>query len=937
MRGHLSIVSLVILSLLTVFRQQGTADDKKVVRFFGSGDRSILGETQMDATIPPPEKTLGFQLGERPARQAQVLEYLKALEASSPRVRVIQMGETYEGRPLVYAIVTDESNMARIETIKKNLAQIADPRQLSRNSLQSIIEATPAAVWLAYSIHGDELSGVDASLAVAYRLTAGLDTLSARLRKELVVIIDPMENPDGRERYLAQLESFATAIPHADGQSLQRGGFWPYGRGNHYWFDMNRDWFTQELPESKARIAALTDWHPQVVVDAHEMGQWDTYLFSPPRYPFNPQLTDRIKFWWNSFAADQANAFDQRGWAYYTREWNEELYPGYGSSWPLYTGAVGILYEQAGVAGSRVSRHDGTVLTYSESVEHQYVSSMANITTTANNRRELLRDYYNHRARAISEHGGGKPRAFLVALDNNPDRFDHLAQTLLRQGIEVSVAKSGFSSPSRSYYDNRAAQKHFPQGTMIIRTDQPQGFLIQTILGFDVQLPDSFLRYERHELLKNRGSKLYEITGWSLLQAYGLDAYETENPVSVTSEKWVPSRKEGRVEAGNAQQGFIFDASADGGLRAIAKLFDRGIKLSAAKKDLDVDGKSFPRGSIYVPARSNYPNYKNTLDTVARETGIVVHGISSGLGKVGPDLGGAEIQLMRKPRIGLVTGGPTSSTSTGWIWHLLDQKLGIPVSLLDIGFLAQTDLSVYNVLILPDGGSYSSVVGKPAIELIRKWTENGGTLIAMDASATFCADSTTGLSSVRPRSQVLAKLNEYEQTIMDEIAFETPDISKLQIWNYADKDTTTAKKDTKPTPKLEDLQKTDELARLFSPHGVIVRLELDKEDWMTFSLGDKVPVMITTSTSLLAKYPPVRTVARFATPKTLRISGLLWPEARLRIANTPYCTRESVGRGQIILFADQPNFRAFFRGSERLLTNAILYGPGLGTSWTPDW
>jgi hypothetical protein len=914
-----------------------SAGDKQAVRFFGSGDRSILVEGPFDPAIPTPEKILGFSLGERPARQAQVLEYLKALDAASDRVRLVEMGRTYEERPLVYAVISDESNMSRLEDIKKSLSQIADPRQLSRNALTSAIEKTPAVAWLAYSIHGDELSGVDASLAVAYRLAAGLDTLTSRLRKELLVIIDPMENPDGRERYLAQMESFATAVPSADGQSLQRGGFWPYGRGNHYWFDMNRDWFTEELPESKARIAAIVEWHPQLVVDAHEMGQWDTYLFSPPRYPFNPQLTDRNMFWWNTFAADQAKAFDQRGWAYYTREWNEELYPGYGSSWPMYTGAVGILYEQAGVSGSRISQRDGSVLTYSESVEHQYVSSIANLTTAANNRQELLRDYYNHRARAIAEFGGAKPRAFLVSPDNNPDRFNHLAETLTRQAIEVGIAKSEFSANVKGYYGAPAATKRFGKGTMIVRTDQPQGYLIQTILGFDVHLPDSFLTFERHELLKNRGSKLYEVTSWSLLQAYGLDAYECEAPVSASSEPWVASHVEGKVETGSPQQGFIFDASADRGLKAIAHLFERGLKLFAAKKDLDVDGGNFPRGSIYLPARSNPPNYAQVLDTVARETGITVIGIKSGHGKVGPDLGGSELRLLRKPKVGLVAGGPTSSTSIGWIWHLLDQKIGLPVSLLDIAFLGQTDLSIYNVLILPDGGSYSSVLGKPTVDLIRKWTESGGTLIALDAAAAFCADSNMNLSSARPRPQVLAKLSEYEQTTGEEIAAETPDISKLKIWDYPEKDTTSAKKEAKSAPKIEDLQKADELGRLFSPHGTILRVELDKEDWLTFGLGDKVPAMISTSTALLAKYPPVRTVARFAPTRSLRISGLLWPEARLRLANTPYCTREPVGRGQIILFVDQPNFRAFFRGSERLLTNAIMFGPGLGTSWTPDW
>ena len=790
---------------------------------------------------------------------------------------------------------------------------------------------------MAYSIHGDEISGVDASLAVAYRLAAGMDSLTQRLRKELIVIIDPTENPDGRERYLAQMEAFTTAVPLADGQSLQKGGFWPWGRGNHYLFDMNRDWFSQELPESKARIQAIVEWNPQLVVDAHEMGQWDTYLFSPPRHPFNPYLTDRVKHWWSVYASDQAKAFDQRGWAYYTREWNEELFPGYGSSWPLYTGGLGILYEQAGVSGSRISRHDGTVLTYSETVEHQYVSSIANLTTAASNRKQLLADYYAHRQRAVAEYGGGRVKAYIVAPDNNPDRFAHLAQTLTRQGIEVAVAKEKFSTPARSYYEQRSASKTFPAGTLVVRTNQPQGFLVQAILTFDVQLSDSFLTYERRELLKRRDSKLYEITAWSLLQAYGLDAYASESEVSGSMEPWKDAPRTGRLEGVRAQQGYLFDANADGALRAVAMLYDRGLTMYAAKKDLDIEHKNFPRGSIFLPVRANPPDISRTLDSIARETGVHIIAINSGLGIQGPDLGGNELGVLRKPKAALVAGGTTSSTSVGWIWHLLDQKIGLPLALLDIAQLGSINLSIYNVLILPDGYAFANVLGRPTIEKIRRWVQGGGTLIAMNSSAMFCADSTTALSAARPRSQVLAKLNEYEQSAMQEVASESPDISKLHIWSYPEKPDTASRKDAKPAPKPEELERADELARVFAPSGAILRVDLDRDEWLTFGMGEKLPVMMTSSAALVARYPSVRTVGRFAPAPLLRISGLLWPEARLRLAGTPYCTQESMGRGQVILFASQPDFRAYFRGAERLLSNAILFGPGLGTSWTPEW
>ncbi len=930
------ICGILAVILLSFTATESPADDQ--VRFFGSNGSPVIPPGTFDDSIPTPDEVLGFSLGERPARQAQVLQYFTALEKASKRVRLFTMGSTYEGRPLIYAVISSEKTMARLDEVKEKIRRISEPGSAQGNDLSSLLDESPAVVWLAYSIHGDEISGVDASLAVAYHLVAGLDSLSGKLLNDLIVIIDPMENPDGRERFLAQMESFATAVPHADGQSVQRGGFWPWGRGNHYLFDMNRDWFTQELPESKARIKSIVEWKPQVVVDAHEMGQWDTYLFSPPRHPFTPQISQRTKEWWNIFAADQAKAFDKNGWAYYTREWNEEWYPGYGSSWPLFTGAIGILYEQAGVSGSRVSRHDGTVLTYSESVQHHYVSSLANLQTAAANRRSLLADFHDARANAIETYGGGPAKAFLVRPDGNPDRLEHLAETLTRQGIEVRTSTGSFGINARDYYRKKASRVEFPAGTLIIPTNQPHGYLAQAILSFDLRLPDSFLVEERRELLKNQSTRLYEITGWSLLAAYGLDAYETEATVSVETAEWRRTEKFPTVPGVSPQQGFLFEADDDRSLRAIAMMLESGLTLTASTKELDWEGRRFSRGSIFLPKRANPDNYEEIAGRIARETGITLHAINGGKGLSGPDIGGTELEVLRKPSIALVAGGSTNFTNVGWIWHLLDQKIGLPVSLLDVATLGYADLDVYNVILLAPGYGYAGTIGKPTIEHLRSWIDNGGTLIAMGNAAGFCADSSVNLTSVRPREQVIPKLEEYLKSIDDEIFAEGPTLTDVHPWDQEEeKEKKEPAKEKKEKPGTDELRKIDERGQLFQPRGAILSVDLDKDEWLTYGFGGQAPVMMTTSTVLMAKQPPVRTVARFSRGDDLRISGLLWPEAKDRIAGSAYCTREQRGKGQVILFADQPNFRGFFRGAERMLSNAIILGPGLGTTWTPDW
>jgi hypothetical protein len=913
---RIRIKLILTVGLVCVTWLAGENAGATTVGFFGRGPAPIVDLGAVDPSIPTPDDVLGFALGDKPARHAQVIEYFYRLADVSPRVTVFSMGETYEGRELIYAVISTPERIADLPTLKSSLAKIGDPRSVSQAEADLLIENTPASVWLAYSIHGDEISGVDASLGVAYRLAAGTDAVTLDLLEKLVVLIDPIENPDGRERYLAQMEAFATAIPFADGQSLQKGGFWPWGRGNHYFFDMNRDWFAQELPESKARIEAVVQWQPQVLVDAHEMGQWATYLFSPPRAPFNLQLTDEIRAWWITFAADQSRAFDEFGWPYYTREWNEEWFPGYGSSWPLFNGAIGILYEQAGVSGSRVSQHDGTVLTYSESVAHQSQAQKAG--------------HRNVRRRP----GAG----VLVRPDANPDRLAHLAETLERQQIDVYVASESFSVQATSYYASAPASVECPEGTLVIPTDQPTGYLIQTILGFDWHIPDSFLTVERRELLKHRDSKLYEVTSWSMLQAYGLDAYQTSSTVKPQMSRWQAPLVAGGVRGENPKVGFMLDMSTDRALRALAMLYDRNLVVEAALKDLDAGGHDMPRGSIVIPRRANPHNLATILDTVAGLAGVEFLPVETGRGAEGPDLGGGEVELLRKPRVAVVAAGNSNTTSVGAVWHQLDQKLGLPASLLDVSRLGRLDLSIYNVIVLPDSwGTFTGIIGSGAVSNLKGWVRDGGTLIALDAAAAFCADTSVGLSSVRVRRQVLDKLADYEEAADLEISAESPDISGLGIWEYKKPDSVGDEGKSGGKKSAEALAKEDEFARIFSPHGAILRVDLDTEHWLTAGMSDHVPVLYYSTYAFLAKFPEARTVGRFAAASDVRLSGLLWPEARGRLANTSYCTREGSGKGQVILFAGQPNFRAYFRGSERLLANAILYGPGLGTRWLPDW
>jgi hypothetical protein len=891
-----------------------------------------------DASVPTPDSVLGFSVGKRPLRYDEVVRYLNVLARHSPRVRLFDMGRTCEGRTISYVVLAAQENIGRLDEIKKNNAVLADPRRSGGDSRSALIAAAPGIVWAEYAIHGDELSSVDAALQLCYQLAAGTDEGTLRILRELVVCIDPIVNPDGRERYLAQMQQWNTVVPNPDAQSIHHTGVWPYGRGNHYLFDLNRDWFILAQPEMKSRVETIVQWNPHLMIDSHEMGSYDTYLFSPPRPPINPNLNASASKWWKVFAADQAKAFDRYGWNYYTREWNDEWYPGYGASWALYTGAMGILYEQAQTDGSVVKRPDGTALTFREAVHHHFVSTMANLTTAAERRNELLTDFAAERKDGIREEKYA-PEAFYCLPGTNPSRLFHMVERLAALGVEVTIAEKEFSATDLiDVAGAKAGSRRLPSGTAVISLAQPMGRLAKAILEFDPRMTSSFLQEERKSLEKEKDSKLYDVTAWSLPLAYGLEAYtSTEKPPIDLHPLQVIPRPKGRLENSQAGYGFLMEYADDRAVEALAMLLQRGVNVRVAKEPFAVEGKSYARGTILFRRNENLPTLPELLKTAAESSGVLIRGTGTALSTSGPDLGGNDMVLLQEPRIVLVTGPEVGTTSFGSIWHLLDYRLSMRTTLLSAQSLGFTDLRKYNVIVLPSSGdamAYQRALGKTGITRIKEWTESGGTLIGIGNAAAFLADTSTGFSSVRLKNQAFRELDLYARSVETEKRGMAPSLDSVALWSGRQGIQDTAKKDGIPNEKEIALQ--DDRGRLFMPRGAILKVDLDPEHWMNFGAGEMAAAIIYSPNAFLSR-DPVRTPGRFADAEHLRLSGLLWPEARARLAKTAYATRESRGRGQIILFAGDPNFRGSFQGTERLLLNALFFGPGFGSSKPVEW
>ncbi len=984
---------------------------------------ALRPEGRYDATVAVPSATLGFEVGERAARHEAILRYAEALAKSTPRARLVRYGRTHEGRELVFLAISEERNIARLSDLQNAVKDLADPRRAVPDEL---FATTPAIVFMACSVHGDEFSGADAGLRLTYELAAGEGEDVRAIRKELVVLIDPAQNPDGRERILSMNASYEGALANPDPDSLSHTGFWPWGRANHYLFDLNRDWFALVHPESRGRAAVLAAYRPQLVVDSHEMGGESTYLFSPPRAPFNPNLPKSARGWWEKFAADQAVAFDRHGFSYYTREWNEEFYPGYGSGLPLYQGAVGILYEQAGTDGQAIRRPYGAVMTYREAVLRHFTSMLANLQTAAANRVDLLKAYRAARAEAVDRGRKGPALAYYILPNPDPARADRLASNLALLGIEVErLGRPGTLAAARNLWEDAARNETLPIGTYRVRLDQPDGLLARAILEPHTPMSDSFLAEEREHLERQKGTRLYDVTGWSPLLASGLVCLWTKALDGLSWEPLPPPRPDAKeivtridkpaVSESGAAYGLLFDGATDAAITLAHRLATEGVKVRVGDRLVIVRGRPFSRGSFLIRRDENSADAFQTALVRSAELGVAVFPSPTGRAEKGPDLGADTWALLQESRIGILAGAPLDVTSVGAAWNLLDRERGLRTSLLDVSRLERTSLTRYNVLVMPTGPAdgYRRALNEGALKALRTWVEAGGTLVAMGGASEFAAADATKLVKTRLRGEMLkdfpaprfgldeeaiASMERLQATglradgksqgwagLLSEESWpaalgipgpgspilgpgtwellgplgETARKRVLKPAKFADVPSTEGPAPPTPTPVAKGAvpaaapekpaapprsdseqevlrKKHDDRLRRFSPSGTILRVDLDPEHFLAYGAGERVAAMVRAKESLLAR-DPVQTVGRFAEPDRLHLGGLLWPEAAGRLARTAYVTREAVGRGQVILFADDPNFRGYFWGTSRLFLNAVLLGPGLGTEQTVPW
>jgi len=882
----------------------------------------------IDRSIPMPSSVIGHEVGEKAVRYDPMMRYFEALTASSDRIVLKPYGETHEGRTLVHLFITSPENHQRLDQIKENNGKLTDPRKLANAAAGTkLIENHPAIALMTYAIHGDELSSTDAAMQLAYQLAAGIDAKTKSLLEQVVVIIDPLQNPDGRERCLASIEQRMGSISSTDGQHIQHNA--PSGRTNHYRFDMNRDGAALVTKENQARMRVTTAWNPHFMVDSHEMGSLDTYLMEPPRQPLNPLYGEKDLYWRERFGFEQGAAFDEHGWSYYGKDWNTDFAAIYNGSWA--GGAIAVLYEQARVNSAAYKLETGHVLTYRETVHHHLVSSLANLNTLKNNRLEILGEYYAEHLAAVN--GDDElTGTFLMPPHTDRARMARFITQLDRNAIEYSFAQETVRiSGATDIWGKKTGALELPVGTLVVKSTQPHRRVMHLLLRFDIRPDNDYLKIEREDVEKGEESRLYDVTAWNFPMAYGLESYwvDTVPGVKVGSEAPMPT-PESIDWKRKPKYGYVIDFSSAAVYDVMVRLFDQDCHLRVATEPFDLDGHHYQPGALMLRGHENPDNLGEILQKLARDFDVTIRPAqTASVGKVGPDLGGPKFILLHAPRVALLADG--MSNAFGAVWHLMDYRLKMRVSPIESG----SDLRKYNVLVLPERGSVS--------EDVTKWVAEGGTLIALGRSA-FKIASGKDISSVRMRRDVLDELALYEEDLQREQQADAIEIDFDDLWG--DEPGTPAKKvsdaekaqEEKSAPSMsgEELKRLDAWQRQFSPFGVFLKASIDERQWLGFGLGKFLPVLAAGDKVMMSKRP-ADTPVRLVDEDNLRLSGLLWPEARQRLANSAFATVESHGRGQVILFASNPTHRGWYPGMERLFLNSVLLGPGMGTDQGVPW
>ncbi len=897
---------------------------------------------QYDPKVPTLQQVVGHAPGEEITSPEQVGTYLRALAQAAPdRTRLVEYARTWEGRPLWLFVIGNAERIARLDALKGDIKRFADPRGLSSGDADRLVATLPVVVWLVHGVHGNEISSSDAALLEAYHLLAarGEAGVDAVLRDALV-LIDPMQNPDGRARFLFQNLQGRAATPDPAPYNAEHDEPWPGGRSNHYLFDMNRDWFAQTQPETRGRIRIALEYFPQVNVDLHEQGGNNTYYFAPPADPLNPHYTKSQITGFDLFGRANAARFDERGWPYYIREVYDGFYPGYGDSWPMFHGSIGMTYEQASARALSFTRDDGTVMTYRDGVMHHFNAAITTAITAARNRERLVRDFLEYRRSAVAEGQKASAREYVLVPGHDPSRAERLARNLATQGIEVRRAAEAVTIGGRT----------IPAGAYLVANAQPSGRLIRNLLDLQTEQSAEFIARQEARRRRRQPDQIYDITAWSLPLVYDVEVVTSSAAITVRSTP-VPASYDAPAEerplaAGKVGYLVPWGAAASSLTSAAVK---QGLRVETVGGAFTLGERRYPIGTALVRTAGNPANLHARMTALATAHGAEVVPIDSAYVDAGTSLGSPENGFVKAPRVLLAWDLPTSSLSAGWTRYVLERRFGQMVTTVRTASLGRVDFADYDVLVLPSG-NYAGQINDAVLNRVKDWLRQGGTLVTLAEATRWAVGSGVGLLDTNAllkdgRPDVPATTGAAPSgggsgaTASATTAPAAGATAKPPATDSADARPSGqgSKPAPPPSPGPRDPSPDDaaydkaiqpERERPDAQPGALLRATVDTEHWLSAGSDDETQVVIEGARVFAPiKLNAGRNVVYYGRKDALVASGLVWPEGQDLLVRKPYLMHQPFGQGHVIAFAEDPNYRGYVEASMLLFMNAVLLGP----------
>lgn len=664
-----------------------------------------LVPTLIFAQLKSPSEFLGHGIGTEFTRHADVVSYFGHVAANSKLVTYFDYGKTNERRRLTYAIISSEENLANLEKIRtdnlKNIGLIPG-------------SATPdkAIVWLSYNVHGNEASSSEAAMNTVYKLITEHDDYLTNV----VVIMDPNVNPDGRDRYVNWYNQVRAKPYNALPIAVEHHEPWPGGRPNHYLFDLNRDWMWASQVETQQRLKIYNQWMPQIHVDFHEQYPDNPYYFAPGAEPYHEIITPWQRNFQNTIGKNNAKYFDENGWLFFTRESFDLLYPSYGDTYPLFMGAIGMTYEQAGhgMAGLGIINGEGVELTLKDRVAHHTTTGLSTIEVASQQAAAL-----NSEFKEFFKNDDLKYKSFV--LKGNPDNLKALTDLLDRHEIKYGFATGG--KVSGFHYSVNKKGTMDANGALVVGTDQPKGKMVQVLFEPNASLSTPVT---------------YDITAWSLPYAFGLDAVASKTPFPASGNN--PNTVNFNVSVPNAA-GYIAKWNSLQDAEFLSELLKNGIKVRFSEMELGFGGNTFDRGSLIITRSDNktIADFDKILIAIANKMGRQLYASPTSYADNLTDFGSQYVHLIKKKRVAVFQGNGTSSLSYGALWHFFETQLKYPITAINTNDIDKVQWSDFDVLIMPDG-KYKSLVNETMFKSIEDWIDNGGRLIAIGNAVRFFED-----------------------------------------------------------------------------------------------------------------------------------------------------------------------------------------------------